>query len=150
MRYVPGPVPLDAPAWIVKELQAIAQVTHADWPIDFVVVCSDETTALTTGTAKVTFRAPCKFILTAVKGSVNTAPTGGTLLTVDVNVNGSSCMSTKLTFDAGEYTTKTAATKHVLSSQVILDDDVITIDIDAVGSTVAGAGLKVSLIGILQ
>ena len=111
------------------------------------IACSDETTALTTGTAKVTFRMPFAMNLTAVRASVTTAPTGATLLTVDINDGGTTILSTKLTFDASEKTTTTATTAAVISDSVLADDAEITIDIDAVGSTVAGAGLKVYLIG---
>jgi hypothetical protein len=113
------------------------------------IACSDETTALTVGTAKVTFRMPYAFTLTAVRASVTTAPTGGTLLTVDINDSGTTILSTKLTFDASEKTTTTATTAAVISDTALADDAEITIDIDAVGSTVAGAGLKVYLIGVI-
>lgn len=109
--------------------------------------CSDETSALTTGTGKLTFRAPHAFTLTDVRASVSTAPTGGTLLTVDVNKNGTTMLSTKLTFDASEKTTVTATTQRVISVTAIASDDEISVDIDAVGSTIAGAGLKITLIG---
>lgn len=110
------------------------------------IAVSDETTALTTGTAKVTFRMPFAFTLTAVRASVTTAPTGS-VLTVDINEGGASILSTKLTIDAGEKTSVTAATPAVISDTALADDAEITIDIDTVGSTVAGAGLKVYLIG---
>lgn len=116
-------------------------------PVLIQMACSDETTALTTGTGKVVFRAPYAFTLTAVRASVTTAPTGGTLLTVDVNESGTTLLSTKLTFDASEKTTTTAATPAVISDSAIADDAEISVDIDAVGSTIAGAGLKVTLIG---
>jgi hypothetical protein len=116
-------------------------------PLIIPIACSDETTALTAGTAKVTFRMPCAMTLTDVRASVTTAPTGGTLLTVDVNESGTTIISTKLTFDASEKTTTTAATPRVISDSSLADDAEITIDIDAIGSTVAGAGLKVYLIG---
>jgi hypothetical protein len=119
-----------------------------EWiPFEMTIACSDETTALTTGTAKVTFRMPCAIVLTAVRASVTTAPTGGTLLTVDINESGSTILSTKLTFDASEKTTTTASTPAVISDANLSDDSEITVDIDAVGSTIAGAGLKVTLIG---
>lgn len=108
---------------------------------------SDETTPLTVGTAKVTFRMPCAFVLTGVRASVTTAPTGATLLTVDLNEGGTSVLSTKLTFDAGEKTTTTAVTPCVISDAALADDAEMTVDIDAVGSTIAGAGLKLWLIG---
>lgn len=110
------------------------------------IACSDETTALTTGTAKATFRMPFAFTLTAVRASVTTAPTGS-VLTVDINEGGVSILSTKLTIDATEKTSTTATTPAVISDASLADDAEITIDIDTVGSTVAGAGLKVWLIG---
>lgn len=111
------------------------------------IAVSDETTALTAGTAKVTFRMPFAFTLTAVRASVTTAPTGS-VLTVDINEGGASILSTKLTIDAGEKTSVTAAVPPVISDSALADDAEMTIDIDGVGSTVAGAGLKVYLIGV--
>jgi hypothetical protein len=119
----------------------------ASTPVAIQIAVGDETTALTVGSAKVTFRVPYAFTLTDLRASVTTAPTGGTLLTVDVKKNGSSFMSTKLTFDATEKTTVTAATPRVITTSSVSDDDEITIDILNVGSTLAGAGLKVSMIG---
>lgn len=110
------------------------------------IACSDETTALTAGTAKVTFRMPFAFTLSEVRASVTTAPTGS-VLTVDINESGASILSTKLTIDATEKTSTTAATPAVISDANLADDAEITIDIDGVGSTIAGAGLKVYLIG---
>jgi hypothetical protein len=112
----------------------------------FVIACSDESTALTTGTGKATFRMPFAFTLSAVRASVTTAPTGATL-NVDINESGVSVLSTVITIDAGEKTSTTAATPAVISDTALADDAEITIDIDQIGSTVAGAGLKVTLIG---
>lgn len=112
----------------------------------FVIACSDETTDLTTGAAKVTFRMPFAFTLTAVRASVTTAPTDAALQ-VDINEGGVSILSTVLSIDSGEKTSTTAATPAVISDSSLADDAEITIDIDQVGSTVAGAGLKVALIG---
>jgi hypothetical protein len=110
------------------------------------VACSDETTDLATGTGVVTFRMPFAMTLTAVRASVTTAPTGSTVI-VDINEGGTSVLSTKLSIDASEKTSTTAATAAVISDSALADDAEITIDIDQVGSTVAGAGLKVWLIG---
>jgi len=110
------------------------------------VACSDETTDLATGTGVVTFRMPFAMTLTAVRASVTTAPTGSTVI-VDINEAGTSVLSTKLSIDASEKTSTTAATAAVISDSALADDAEITIDIDQVGSTVAGAGLKVWLIG---
>lgn len=115
-------------------------------PEVIMVAVSDESTDLATGTAQLTFRMPFGMTLTGVRASVATAPTGATI-TVDVNESGTSVLSTKVTIDAGEKTSTTAATPPVISDSALADDAEITIDIDQVGSTVAGAGLKVSLIG---
>ena len=46
-----------------------------------------------------------------------------------------------------EKTSTTAATPAVISTSALTDDAEITIDIDTIGSTVAGAGLKITLKG---
>ena len=108
------------------------------------VACSDETTALTTGAAKITFRMPFAATLLAVRASVTTAPVGANLV-VDINEAGASVISTKLSIDAAEKTSTTAATPAVISDSALADDAEMTIDIDQVGSSTAGAGLKVGL-----
>lgn len=108
------------------------------------LACSDETTALTTGAAKITFRMPFAATLLAVRANVKTAPTGAILI-VDINEEGTSVLSTKLSIDATEKTSTTAATAAVISDSALADDAEMTIDIDQVGSTVAGVGLKVGL-----
>jgi hypothetical protein len=110
------------------------------------IAVSDEATALTTGTAKVTFRMPFAMTLTGVRASVGTAPTGAALI-VDINEGGTTILSTKLSIDATEKTSTTAASAAVISDSSLADDAEITIDVDQIGSTVAGAGLKVALIG---
>lgn len=116
-------------------------------PQFLIIAVSDETTNLTTGTAKVTFRMPFAFTLTDVRANVNTAPTGSTII-VDINAGGSTIMNTtKLSIDAGEKTSTTAASAYALTTTTLSDDDEITIDIDQIGSTIAGKGLKVTLIG---
>jgi hypothetical protein len=112
-----------------------------DW---FVIAASDETNDLSTGTNKVYFRMPYAGTLLAVRASVNTAPTGSTLI-VDINEAGTSLLSTKLSIDASETTSTTAATAAVISDSALADDAEMTIDIDQVGSTIAGKGLKVYL-----
>jgi hypothetical protein len=115
-------------------------------PAEIGVACSDETTNLTSGTAKATFRMPYAMTLTSVRANVNTAPVGSTIL-VDVNKNGSTIFSTRVSIDASEKTSVTAATPFVLSTTSLADDDEITVDIDQVGSSTAGKGLKIWLIG---
>jgi hypothetical protein len=138
--------------WVNKTLAAAdvgaATSSLVGSPIEFVVACSNETTSLTTGIAKVTFRAPVAFLLTSVAASVNTAPTGSTLI-VDINNGANSALSTKLSIDASEKTSVTAASAAVINTAYddFAVDAEITIDIDQIGSTIAGKGLKVILKG---
>ena len=115
-------------------------------PIEIQVACSDETTALTTGTAKITFRTPCAITVTAVRASLTTAQTSGNIFTVDINEGGTSILSTKLTIDNTEKTSTTAATAPVISDSSLADDAEMTIDIDQIGNGTA-KGLKVTIIG---
>jgi len=110
------------------------------------VAASDETTALTTGTAKVTFRMPYAMTVTAVRASLSTAQASGSIFTVDINEGGTSILSTKLTIDNTEKTSTTAATPAVISDTALADDAEITIDIDQIGNGTA-KGLKVTIIG---
>ena len=114
-----------------------------------IIALGDETTDHTTGTAVVTFRMPYAFTVTEVRLSLAAAATGGTLFTVDINEGGSTILTTKLTTDASETTSTTAATAAVIggAGPALADDAEITIDIDNIGSTNAGKGAKVYLIG---
>ena len=108
---------------------------------------SDETSDLTVGQGKLVFRMPYAMTITDVRASVTTPPTGSTII-VDVNQGGSSIFTTNLlSIDAGEKTSTTAATPPNITTTALTDDVEIIISIDQVGSTVAGTGLKVYLIG---
>ena len=111
-----------------------------------VLAASDESTALTTGVGKVTFRMPYAFTLSAVRASLKTAQTSGSIFTVDINEGGTTILSTKLTIDNTEKTSTTAATSAVISDTSLADDAEITIDIDQIGDGTA-KGLKITLIG---
>jgi hypothetical protein len=115
-------------------------------PFELVVAASDESTALTTGSAKITFRMPRAVTLTSVRASLTTAQASGNIFTVDINEGGTSILSTKLTIDNTEKTSTTAATPPVISDANLADDSEITIDIDQIGNGTA-TGLKVYLIG---
>lgn len=134
---------------LIKAGASVADVAEAKQQ-SFVIACSDETTALTTGTAKVSFRMPYAFTLNAgadgITASCNQAPTGA-ILTMDVNESGSTILSTKLTI-AISSTTSIGGTDPVISDVNLASDSLITIDIDQIGSTNAGTGLKVTLIGV--
>ena len=127
----------------VTTMQDIANLTNVQ---SIVVAASDETTALATGTAKVTFRMPYAFTVSSVRASLTTAQASGSILTVDINDSGTTILSTKLTIDNTEKTSTTAATAPVISDTSLADDTEITIDIDQIGDGTA-KGLKITLIG---
>jgi hypothetical protein len=118
----------------------------------FIIAASDETTDLTTGDGKATFAAPFNFLITGVKASVTTTPAGSTLTVAIRRIRSGSAvdvLSTNITVDANEETSRTAATAPVIntSNDDINIDDIIAIDIDQVGSSRAGKGLKVTIFG---
>ena len=112
----------------------------------FVLACSDEETALTTGT-KLTFRMPFAYTVTAVRASLTTAGTGANLVTVDINESGTTILSTEITIDATETTSTTAATPPVIDDPDLANDAEMTVDIDQIDSGGVSAGLKVYIIG---
>lgn len=113
-----------------------------------IIAVGDETTAITTGLAKVTFRMPFAMTLFAgnagVRASVNTVSSAG-IPTVNIKEEGVTIFSTKLTIDATEKSSMTAAIPVVISDTALADDAEITIDIDVAGT--GASGLKVVLIG---
>jgi hypothetical protein len=125
----------------LSELQSLLNNTDV---VQF--AASDETTALTTGTNKITFRMPYGMNLTEVRASLVTAQTSGTIFTVDIKQNGVSILSTLLTIDNGERTSTTASTPAVISTSNLIDDSRITVDITQIGDGTA-TGLKVLLKG---
>jgi hypothetical protein len=111
----------------------------------FAIACSDETTDITTGDAKVTFRAPFAFTIHKIpRASLSTASSSG-LPEVDIRNGADSIFSTKLTIDANETTSTTATTAAVLDTDhtAVSDAAEIKIDIDTAGT--GAKGLKVYL-----
>lgn len=104
----------------------------------FVIPFSDEATALTTGTGKLSFRAPFAFTVTGVRASLSVTSSSG-IPTFDINESGVTILSTKLTVDASEKTSTTAAAAAVISDSAIADDAEITIDVDVAGTGAIGS-----------
>lgn len=127
------------------------QATTADIaglaPFVLIVAASDESTALTTGTAKITFPWPADVTLSDVSAFVGDEQASGSILTVDVNQSGTSILSTKLTIDNGENSSTTAVAARVISNPDMTAGAAVTIDIDQVGDGTA-KGLKVTFIGV--
>lgn len=99
---------------------------------------------LTTGVGTLAFRAPFAMTLQHVRLYATTAPTGAAIL-VDVNKNGTTMFTTQanrptIAISANSETATTAPDVTAVAA-----GDRITIDVDQVGSTVAGADLSVIL-----
>lgn len=101
--------------------------------------------SLTTGTG--TFRiyndTGVTWTIAAVRASVGTAPTGSTLV-VDVNVNGTTIYATQSNRPAIAISGNTA-TGGTPSTATIANGQYFTVDIDQVGSTIAGSDLTVQI-----
>ena len=136
---------VDTSAGETKKADVVELGKSSSFPLAFVVACSDETTAITATGEKVEFRMPFAFTVTEVRADLRTACTTGTF-TVDINESGTSILSTKLTLDATEKTSQTAATPAVISDSALADNAEIQIDVDNVGDS-TGKGLKVTIIG---
>ena len=114
-------------------------------PEHICVAFGDETTAITTGTAKFTFRMPYAFTLTDIRGSLTTVSSSGSPI-FDVNETGTSIMTTnKILIDVSEKTSETAVTAATLTDTALADDAEITVDIDTAGT--GATGPKLCLIG---
>jgi hypothetical protein len=111
----------------------------ADDPDVWCIAVSDETTAITAGTAKVTWYVPYACTVLEVFIGVTTQSSSG-VVTADVNKAGTSIFSTNPSIDASEDTSLTG-TAAVLSTTSLAKGDKMTVDIDAAGT--GAKGLKV-------
>lgn len=107
------------------------------------IALSDETTSITTGTAKVTWRAP--YAMTLTKAPRLSLATAGTTTATIVNIKeaGTTIFSTKPQVDANAKTSVGSAVTAALSDTALADDAEITFDIDQVGT--GAKGLKVTI-----
>jgi len=119
-------------------------------PLPWEIALSAETGALESGVGVIQCRVPYKMALTQLpRISVTTAPTGSTII-VDINAGATSpatILSTKLSIDISEKTSVSASSQAVLSTTTLGDDDILTFDIDQIGSTESGVALKIIIYG---
>lgn len=143
----------DADAWVAAgDLSRIASAPDLQC-FDLVDRSVLIGTNIGTGTGKDSLILPYGLVLDTVANggiyaTVSTAQATGTVLTVDVNRNGISILSTKLTFDNNERSTQTAAIPAVYEAggNILAKGDEITIDVDQIG-TANAKGLRVYLVG---
>lgn len=127
----------------------IARVPDTAKKLACIVSLGNEASILSTGTATVTFRIPFAFSCDEVRATLSTAGTGAALVTVDINDDGVSMLTTKITIDATQKTSETATTASALTTTPlsIADDSEITVDIDTIDTDNVAAGLKIEIIG---
>lgn len=121
----------------------IATTAYAWQMEEFVTIAlSDETTSITTGTAKVTWRAP--FAMTLTKSPRISLATAGTTATIlNIKEAGTTIFSTRVQADANAKTSVGSTVTPALSDTSIADDAEITFDIDTAGT--GAKGLKVTI-----
>lgn len=137
-------------AFVHAERTNAATITNKDLtdasntiPADLVIAASDMTTAITAGTNKVSFPMPYAMTVTEVVAFLGTVQTSGSTFTVDINENGTTILSTKITVDNTEENSSTAATAPVISDNSLAYLSKITIDVDQIGD---GTGKNLMII----
>ena len=79
--------------------------------------------------------------------AVDTAPTGSSLI-VDLNVDGTSILSTEISIDDGELSSETASVPYVLTTTSIAEGSTLSVDIDQVGATTPGQNPVLTIEGV--
>lgn len=119
----------------------------------FEFALSDETTAVTASTSvpKFTWRAPFAFTITSLRALATTAPTGSDM-EIDVHTaeaSGTIFSTTPVHIDDGAKTSVGSGSAYDLNTgsgwETVPDENEMTFYIDKVGSTVAGAGIKLRI-----
>lgn len=109
------------------------------------IACSDTTSDLTTG-EKVAFDMPFSMKILRVYATVTTAPVGSAL-TIDVEDEGVSILNAVLSIAASANNAETSTFAASATNYTVTKGDLVSIDVDQIGSTTAGAGLIVFLEG---
>ena len=125
--------------------QANAAFAKANTEV-IIFAVTDDTSNITVSSARASFRAPSAMSLNATpRASLNVASTSG-LVTCDIKLNGTSILgANKLSIDATEKTSTTAATATSLATNPtsVSDDAEFTVDITSAGT--GAKGLKITL-----
>lgn len=104
----------------------------------------NQCTAVAVGCGQMEFQMPYNFTLTDIFATVKTASSSG-LPSIQVQQNALDILSTAITIDVGEKTSRTAAIATVIADNTLDINGVITFDIDAIGTGVTG--LVIYLVG---
>lgn len=123
---------------------------YIDWEFERfaerIHIGADITTNIAAGTTKAYWRPPFAAAQVEVRASLVAASSGGDVV-VDMNKNGVSMLSTKLTVWQGTLSSRSGSpTTPAYSSQTFSEDDLIEFDIDSAGTN--AKGLVVTVTGV--
>ena len=111
-------------------------------PTGIFTMTTDE--VLTAATNKARFIAPCDGKILAVKACSLTTPVGSSII-LDVNKGGTTIFTTQANRPTIAVTTTTATLAGEPEVVNFVAGDVITVDVDQIGSGTAGTGFCVSI-----
>lgn len=127
--------------WVNTKISEIVFVISA--------ATSDIESDLSNGTDKAIFFMPYNMELTEIFAGLGTVCSGSIFIT-DINLNGTTILSTKISIDAGENTSLTAATPPAISTSTLPKGGKITVDFDQVGAIDTGKAHTVYLKGTIS
>lgn len=137
---VNGPTSMGKEGSVVVIMRTAAntyRVLGGDPGVAIALACGAHGTDLVAGTDVMSYEFDTNESIKLWTVSVDVAPTGAALQ-IDINKNGTSIFSTVLSIDATETSSLTAATAAVITTEDWAAGDILTVDIDQIGSTLAG------------
>lgn len=109
-----------------------------------IIAASDETTDLIVINSAVQWNMPYDGSILGIKANVNIAPTDADLV-LDILKNGVSILSSPLVIDDGDTSSNISVSPAIIVSPNFVSDDRFNLEIVQIGSTDAGAGLKLTM-----
>lgn len=131
-------------ASLQSRLADLIAAVGADFKLGTVPLVFSASGVLTTRTGKSRVQLLGSGLIVAVKGYLDTAATGATTFKVDVNKNGTTIYGTQNNRPTWTASAQ-AATVGAHSVTTFADGDTLSVDVDAIGSTVAGSDLTVTV-----
>jgi len=120
--------------------------TYTNPTLSFIVSLTAEDGDATVADNLAQIRMPFAFQVTGVSAFCNTAPTGAGLI-FDITEATSTILSTLITIDATDKTSKDAGVQPVVDDPILALDAIIGFNCDQIGSGDAGAGIKIIIKG---
>jgi hypothetical protein len=108
--------------------------------------CTTGTLAVTTDTTALRFRLPFAIVVTGVYATVSTCPTGADII-VDVHKDGTTLFTTQGLRPVIAATAYDSGAVDVPDVTACAADTYLTVNVDQIGSTIAGANLTVGVVG---